>query len=612
MNLDKKTILFSALVIILIATNLATYVWLRSGAGQKAPQQPDQIGEPAPATTTTTVATSTATTTAATTSPAADQLSVTWNAWPAKVEPRGDVFNIDSFDKECKKITSSFDSKKDICDFVYTSFKAYSIGTVEQGKYAGAELFLVAETPEGPAFRDNYYRILRLKGQLIYLAKQSESIEYNDLVKAQVKIDKDAFISNLEPPQEIAIPNSTYKLKRAVGYFNAYLLTEFKNPKKVFEYELGKWVYLDEKLGCYLVGAADGTVRHYDFALPFAKDVATSTESAGNWNGEQTYRFQWAGTTSISEEFYNIRPVGGCGANGCLDYASFIVPDGLVAKSLIKAGTTEQGELLYEFSDLEIKLKIVNRYDGSITEQTAKKYLEEIYNQYFPGWDDKGEKQKAKMPFADFAKKHPLVFWRDPFGQYVQLSRTEFAPAVECGKPVIYLYPQETTTVSVQVKPNGGISKSEPAYGNGWQVEARPDGRLKNLADQKAYPYLFWEGEGISYQSPSEGFVVARSEVGSFLHDKLAKLGLNEKEAADFQEFWLPRMQKDNYYLISFLPQPEFERLAPLAISPRPDTVIRVFMDYQGLDRPIKVKEQLIKTPVRRGFAVVEWGGAIR
>jgi hypothetical protein len=52
--------------------------------------------------------------------------------------------------------------------------------------------------------------------------------------------------------------------------------------------------------------------------------------------------------------------------------------------------------------------------------------------------------------------------------------------------------------------------------------------------------------------------------------------------------------------------------LAPLTISPRPDTVIRVFMDYQVLAQPIKVKEQLIKTPARRGFTVVEWGGAIR
>ena len=47
----------------------------------------------------------------------------------------------------------------------------------------------------------------------------------------------------------------------------------------------------------------------------------------------------------------------------------------------------------------------------------------------------------------------------------------------------------------------------------------------------------------------------------------------------------------------------------PLEITPMPDTVIRVLMTFKGLEKPIDVKEQMINTPTRNGFTVVEWGG---
>ena len=49
-----------------------------------------------------------------------------------------------------------------------------------------------------------------------------------------------------------------------------------------------------------------------------------------------------------------------------------------------------------------------------------------------------------------------------------------------------------------------------------------------------------------------------------------------------------------------------------MCIRDRPDTVIRVFMDYEALDAPMKNIEPKLITPVRRGFTVVEWGGALR
>ena len=49
----------------------------------------------------------------------------------------------------------------------------------------------------------------------------------------------------------------------------------------------------------------------------------------------------------------------------------------------------------------------------------------------------------------------------------------------------------------------------------------------------------------------------------------------------------------------------------PLEISPNPDTIIRVHMDFKGLDEQIEVKEQKLVTQERHGFTVVEWGGSI-
>ena len=47
----------------------------------------------------------------------------------------------------------------------------------------------------------------------------------------------------------------------------------------------------------------------------------------------------------------------------------------------------------------------------------------------------------------------------------------------------------------------------------------------------------------------------------------------------------------------------------PIKINPNPDTIIRVLMKFKGLEKPIEVKEQELKTPERTGFVAVEWGG---
>ena len=53
----------------------------------------------------------------------------------------------------------------------------------------------------------------------------------------------------------------------------------------------------------------------------------------------------------------------------------------------------------------------------------------------------------------------------------------------------------------------------------------------------------------------------------------------------------------------------EIEENMPLYISKTPDTLIRVMMEWKGLDEYKEVKEQKLEKAERKGFTVVEWGG---
>ncbi len=180
----------------------------------------------------------------------------------------------------------------------------------------------------------------------------------------------------------------------------------------------------------------------------------------------------------------------------------------------------------------------------------------------------------------------------------------------ERGKPVIYLYPEQTQEISVKVLPEGGVTQSIPDYKDGWTVTATPEGKITNKEDGQEYPYLFWESDDSSTDiNLEEGFVVQTKKLEAFFEEKLALLGLNEKEIADFNEFWVPELQGKKYVFITFHSQQRIDEESPLVIEPAPDTVIRVFFDHKKLDKKIKVKPQELTAPERKGFTVTEWGG---
>ncbi len=174
-------------------------------------------------------------------------------------------------------------------------------------------------------------------------------------------------------------------------------------------------------------------------------------------------------------------------------------------------------------------------------------------------------------------------------------------------KPVIYLYPEEETDVSVKLDYNGNLFCTYPSYNNGWKVTAQPDG---TLIDEKGieYNYLYWEGiTNIEYDF-SEGFCVNGEDTAEFLEWALDELGLNRKEANEFIVFWLPKMKENKYNIISFQTKAYTDN-AKLDIAPAPDTLIRVFMAYKPSDVRKNIPEQILSRPERKGFTVIEWGG---
>ncbi|WP_205764134.1 dockerin type I repeat-containing protein [Anaerovibrio slackiae] len=200
----------------------------------------------------------------------------------------------------------------------------------------------------------------------------------------------------------------------------------------------------------------------------------------------------------------------------------------------------------------------------------------------------------------------PGIGERIPINDFIIVEENPFA-GMTLYKPVIYLYPTKKTNVFVNLDFDGTFTCTYPKINDGWKVVAEPDGTLTDNNGRK-YSYLFWEGDTKVPMEFNEGFCVSGKDTEAFLLEKLAYLGLNDKEINDFMVFWLPRMQENPYNVISFQTD-NYLKAAQLEVSPRPDTMIRVFMAWKKADNFVDIKEQKLAKTQRKGFALVEWGG---
>jgi hypothetical protein len=179
-------------------------------------------------------------------------------------------------------------------------------------------------------------------------------------------------------------------------------------------------------------------------------------------------------------------------------------------------------------------------------------------------------------------------------------------------KPVIYLYPKKKTSISVSVELKNATMVAEyPKTSKGeWEVEATPRGNLTDISTKKKYSYLFWEAEkklGFTLDI-SQAHCIASDDIVSYLEKSLKTLGLNIREANDFMVYWLPVLEKNKYSLIEWKTT-EYTDMAKLLISPKPDTLIRIFMVFRTSSSLIKTGNPKLSKSSRKWYSVVEWGG---
>ena len=519
------------------------------------------------------------------------EILVEWDEW-SSVLKKESLFGYQNF-----KLTPE---EKDYID----ALKVYKIGEVINGEYKNKNVYILSYSVFLPGGGEKIVKVIKNDKEIVVLQNYNTATISSKIEDHQnwgeyinlFSINNDIKISNMsDGPETILIPNSKLKLlKKEISQYAPYMMIEIEGPEKLFEYKDSEFVYRNDRDNCFFIKAEDGTAIRYFLELDFSGMEGDSYAYAGVVPTKLDIVWD-NGEVNNSEYVFQSASACNCGRGiPCMNYAEYISD----VEQLEKIAKTKTGYNIYELNDMDMKKE--GRDTGII---------QEIYDGYYPGFEN-GE-IKDKISFEDFLKMHPLIFWETPFGDFAKFQNAKFLQAVECGKPVIYLYPEEEMDINVFVEPTGGFTITEPAYKDGWHVRSTPNSEIYNYSDKSEYSYLFWEGYGLDYKQAEEGFVVRQENVHKFLVEKLAQLGLVKNEYDEFIEFWEPKMQESPYYLVNFIPKAEFDEYAPLKVEPEPDTVIRIFMDYKELNYPVLIEEPEIVTPERTGFTVVEWGGAL-
>lgn len=217
------------------------------------------------------------------------------------------------------------------------------------------------------------------------------------------------------------------------------------------------------------------------------------------------------------------------------------------------------------------------------------------------------ESENQKIDYG-FVKKNAIII----FFLMIATSFLDALTMVSYEKPIIYIYPEKETTVQVSLGYPEKLSCVYPKYDaeKGWEVIAKLNGDLVDTKTGRNLYCLYWEGNQKLEYKFKDGFVVAGEDSAKFLEEKLAILGLNEREANEFIIYWLPKLEANKYNLIRFETAEEIEEYMPLNIEPNPDTLIRISMNFKELNRQIEIEEQKLEPVVREGYTVVEWGGS--
>lgn len=272
-----------------------------------------------------------------------------------------------------------------------------------------------------------------------------------------------------------------------------------------------------------------------------------------------------------------------------------------------------------------------------------------LYTMLYHSIAGDGPNRSSQIPsYDDYIAKTPLLFVKDPWNRWIIIAETSFDPTYHfgsqaggCGKPVMYLYPKMPTEVYISFESPMKLDVQIPLYRNGWKVLAKSNGLITDIlqlpsdcklissnqrgseyapeaCSRNEYPYIYWAGQTLDtyYLQPKEGSVIEKDKLLQFLSNTLEGIGFHSNEKKDMLSYWLPKMLDTGapFYRISFLQTDEVNDLFPLHISPYPDSMYRLFMDWEPLKSlPLqKIPPQRLEKIQRNGFFMLEWGGVLR
>ncbi|HEV2752130.1 MAG TPA: hypothetical protein VGV12_16525 [Gemmatimonadales bacterium] len=470
----------------------------------------------------------------------------------------------------------------------------YKIGTIIGERYRGSQVVFAELHSDEPCKGEGcderiYLRFVKVGDTLVFLRRNSDGGDYVaqkdrwplwaaafSAAGFSLSSDSQFAIQAFLPVDTIAYGSNTFRLVSRH--------CKDVTPPVAFRHPVFHDVRFDGLL--FYVTRADSSCLTFEY-VPYFSEKEIVWDRAPKEPNRSGYSWKQGA------EFGNVE----------VRYDPFVTADVVqIERDANVAGHTRRGEPVYELKDPNhALLKAFYRdYEADLAKQ------EQRTEQDAPGI------RPPRRSYEQFLGARPIFLWRDPFGRLTRFTNNDFLP-VYMAEPIIYLYPSVAERVHVEAKPLHAIGASTPPYRRGWDVLALPTGRLTDLIDQKAHSYLFWEGLSSISPMRREGFVLAQAEVAGFLERMLPRLGLDERESRDFREAWLPRFHGAPYYFVTFLPRETIDQLAPLVVTPKPDAVIRVLMDFRPLwTREAVSAPHLAAPPARRGFTVVEWGGIQR
>ena len=518
----------------------------------------------------------------------------------------------------------------------FPQFKYFNVGTVSSGQYAGYQRVLGVATTNGPGGYSSLIFITN-DSQKYHFDGSTLAAQYVDLTSPDNYINTAKVVGPVDTqsnfPKTINLAN--FVLVRQDVYLDGIkseaveLSSNISGLKLFFEPTVSSTIEesipADEKkliLTKQQFLASDTHILAQDSSGLTFSYIMTSQESyqriKPNDYGYVSYdnfllSNEIKAKTPLYKSYGQILP-GGCGA---VD-VTYIVKN-IQDSDLVQIATTSAGLKIYTLKDKNHPL--------NQAEYKAKTgyYFSEANNIPVPSYNS-------------YVAKNPVLLLKDNWDRWLALGEVEYILPGGCGKPVVYLYPTKPTEVKINFTKAIIFSTVIPNYSNGWDILAQPNGELKDLQPQftdcakinsnkigleyakaacaqNSYPYIYWSGQSLggTYPKPNSGWIVAKDSLSLFLNNKLAEMGLNENEINDMVSYWVPALERKNspYYRLSFLQTEELNKIIPMNVVPKPDTVFRIFLDWESLsNKPAQnMAPQNLAHLNRKGFTLVEWGG---